>query len=94
MGGGGQGNGRWRSGASSGITPASTWIALHASQYLHHTAPPGACSATCAVNARTGAGRNPAAIYAMTLTDHSTPAITTPFGLYDGDVPATPPRWR
>ena len=43
-----------------------------------------------ALNGRANAGRNPAAIYRdpMTMDDYlSARPITTPFGLYDCDVP-------
>ena len=91
MGGGGRVSGpmaEWR--LPYGAASASTWIALHASQYLHRYGATRELLGHIAVNARTGAGRNPAAIYRdpMTLDDYfDARMITTPFGLYDCDVP-------
>ena len=94
-GGGGGGGGRvsgpmqeWR--LPYGAASASNWIALHANQYLHRYGATRELLGHIAVNARTGAGRNPAAIYRdpMTLDDYfDARMITTPFGLYDCDVP-------
>lgn len=73
-----------------GAASASTWIALHANQYLHRYGANRELLGHIAVNARTGAGRNPAAIYRdpMTLDDYfDARMITTPFGLFDCDVP-------
>ena len=91
MGGGGRVSGpmaEWR--LPYGAASASTWIALHANQYLHRYGATRELLGHIAVNARTGAGRNPAAIYRdpMTLDDYfDARMITTPFGLYDCDVP-------
>lgn len=94
-GGGGGGSSRvsgpmqeWR--LPYGAASASNWIALHANQYLHRYGATRELLGHIAVNARTGAGRNPAAIYRdpMTLDDYfDARMITTPFGLYDCDVP-------
>lgn len=91
MGGGGRVSGpmaEWR--LPYGAASASNWIALHAHQYLHRYGATRELLGHVAVNARTGAGRNPAAIYRdpMTLDDYfDARMITTPFGLYDCDVP-------
>ena len=62
-------------------TPTSTCTA---------TAPPARCSGPIAVNERRHAALNPAAIYRdpMTMDDYlAARPITSPFGLYDCDVP-------
>jgi acetyl-CoA acetyltransferase len=78
----------WR--APFGAMSASNWIGMHANQYLHRYGAPREMLGLIAVNARTNAGRNPAAIYRdpMTMDDYmSARPITSPFGLYDCDVP-------
>jgi acetyl-CoA acetyltransferase len=91
---GGRGGGRvsglmeWR--APFGAMSAANWIAMNASQYLHRYGASREMLGWIAINARTNAGRNPAAIYRdpMTMDDYlSARTITTPFGLYDCDVP-------
>jgi acetyl-CoA acetyltransferase/uncharacterized OB-fold protein len=94
-GGGGGGGGRtsgvmheWR--APFGAMSAANWIALQASQYLHRYGATRELLGTIAVNGRTHAARNPHAIYRepMTMDDYlAARPITTPFGLYDCDVP-------
>ena len=92
---GGPGGGRasgpsaWR--APFGALSAANWIAMNANQYLHRY---GASRETTlgliALNGRANAARNPAAIYRepMTMDDYlSARPITSPFGLYDCDVP-------
>ena len=69
---------------------AANWIGMHANQYLHRYGAPREMLGLIAVNARTNAGRNPAAIYRdpMTMDDYmAARPITSPFGLYDCDVP-------
>jgi len=88
--GGGRASGaqQWRS--PFGALSAANWIAVNANQYLHRYGATREMLGTIAVNGRTNAGRNPAAIYRepMTMDDYmSARPITTPFGLYDCDVP-------
>lgn len=73
-----------------GAASASTWIAMNANQYLHRYGATRELFGRIAVNARTNAGRNPEAIYRepMTMDDYyDARPITSPFGLYDCDVP-------
>lgn len=78
----------WR--APFGAMSAANWIAMNASQYLHRYRAPREMLGWIALNARANAALNPAAIYRdpMTMDDYlSARTITTPFGLYDCDVP-------
>jgi acetyl-CoA acetyltransferase/uncharacterized OB-fold protein len=78
----------WR--APFGAMSAANWIAMNANQYMHRYGAPREMLGLIAVNARTNAGWNPAAIYRepMTMDDYlSARPITSPFGLYDCDVP-------
>jgi len=73
-----------------GAASAANWIGLNASQYLHRYGATRELLGWIAVNGRAGAARNPDAIYRepMTMDDYlSARPITTPFGLYDCDVP-------
>jgi acetyl-CoA acetyltransferase/uncharacterized OB-fold protein len=73
-----------------GAMSASQWIGMHANQYLHRYGATREMLGYIALNARANAGRNPAAIYRdpMTMDDYmNARLITTPFGLYDCDVP-------
>ncbi len=73
-----------------GAASASTWIGMNAHQYLHRYGATRELFGRIAVNARTNAGRNPMAIYRdpMTMDDYfDARPITSPFGLYDCDVP-------
>ena len=79
---------QWRS--PFGALSAANWIAMNANQYLHRYGATREMLGIIAVNGRTNAGRNPAAIYRdpMTMDDYlSARPITTPFGLFDCDVP-------
>ncbi len=79
---------QWRS--PFGALSAANWIAMNANQYLHRYGATREMLGIIAVNGRINAGRNPAAIYRdpMTMDDYmSARPITTPFGLYDCDVP-------
>ena len=79
---------QWRS--PFGALSAANWIAMNANQYLHRYGATREMLGIIAVNGRTNAGRNPAAIYRepMTMDDYlSSRPITSPFGLYDCDVP-------
>jgi acetyl-CoA acetyltransferase len=63
---------------------------MHATHYLHRYGATREMLGWIAINGRTNAGRNPAAIYRepITMDDYlSARPITTPFGLYDCDVP-------
>jgi acetyl-CoA acetyltransferase/uncharacterized OB-fold protein len=73
-----------------GAMSAANWIGMNANQYLHRYGATRELLGHIAVNGRTNAGRNPAAIYRdpMTMDDYlSARPITSPFGLYDCDVP-------
>ncbi len=78
----------WR--APFGALSAANWIAMNAQQYLHRYGAPREMLGLIALNGRANAARNPAAIYRdpMTMDEYlSARPITTPFGLYDCDVP-------
>ncbi len=78
----------WR--APFGAMSAANWIAMNANQYLHRYGASREMLGAIAVNARANAALNPAAIYRdpMTMDDYmSARPITSPFGLYDCDVP-------
>jgi acetyl-CoA acetyltransferase/uncharacterized OB-fold protein len=78
----------WR--APFGALSAANWIAMNANQYLHRYGVPREMLGLIAVTERAHAGLNPAAIYRdpMTMDDYfAARPITTPFGLYDCDVP-------
>jgi acetyl-CoA acetyltransferase/uncharacterized OB-fold protein len=89
--GGGRASGpmqEWR--APFGALSAANWIAMNAHQYLHRYNVPREMLGLIALNGRANAARNPAAIYRdpMTMDDYlSARPITSPFGLYDCDVP-------
>ncbi|EFC81827.1 OB-fold domain-containing protein [Parafrankia sp. EUN1f] len=93
--GGGGGGGRlsnatslWR--APFGALSAANWIAMNANQYFHRYGADREMLAAIALNGRAGAALNPNAIYRdpLTLDDYmSARMVTTPFGLYDCDVP-------
>lgn len=73
-----------------GAMSASNWIAMNANQYLHRYGASREMLGWIAVNGRANAARNPAAIYRepMTIDDYfAARPITSPFGLYDCDVP-------
>ena len=73
-----------------GAMSAANWIAMNASNHFHHYGTTRAALGTIAVNARRNAGLNPDAIYRepMTMDDYfGARMITSPFGLYDCDVP-------
>ena len=78
----------WR--APFGAMSAANWIGMNANQYLHRYGATREMLGWIALNGRANAARNPAAIYRdpMTMDDYlSARPITTPFGLYDCDVP-------
>ena len=73
-----------------GAPSAAHWIGMNANQYLHRYGAPREMLGWIALNGRANAARNPAAIYRepMTMDDYlSARPITSPFGLYDCDVP-------
>ncbi len=91
---GGQGGGRvsgfrqWQ--APFGAMSAANWIAMNANQYLHRYGASREMLGWIAINGRTNAARNPVAIYRdpLTMDDYlSARPISSPFGLYDCDVP-------
>jgi acetyl-CoA acetyltransferase/uncharacterized OB-fold protein len=65
-------------------------MAMYATRYLHRFGGSRETLGRIALNARANAARNPAAIYRepLTMEDYlSARVISTPFGLYDCDVP-------
>ncbi|WP_194830157.1 OB-fold domain-containing protein [Nocardia sp. XZ_19_231] len=78
----------WR--APFGAMSAAQWIGCNASQYMHRYGVGREALGAIAVAAREGAMRNPEALYRdpLTIDDYfAARMITTPFGLYDCDVP-------
>ncbi|HEY4331171.1 MAG TPA: OB-fold domain-containing protein, partial [Ilumatobacteraceae bacterium] len=78
----------WRS--PYGAISAAQWIGMNANQYLHRYGATRELLGRIAVNNRANAALNPAAIYRdpLSLDDYmNARMITTPFGLYDCDVP-------
>jgi acetyl-CoA acetyltransferase/uncharacterized OB-fold protein len=78
----------WR--APFGAMSAANWIGMNANHYLHRYGATREMLGWIALNGRANAARNPAAIYRepMTMDDYlSARPISTPFGLYDCDVP-------
>jgi acetyl-CoA acetyltransferase/uncharacterized OB-fold protein len=73
-----------------GAASAANWIAMYASQYFHRFDADREMLGRIVLNARSNAARNPAAIYRdpLTMDDYlEARMISTPFGLYDCDVP-------
>ena len=88
--GGGRASGAQQWTMPYGALSAANWIGVNANQYLHRYGATREMLGVIAVNGRTNAGRNPDAIYRepMTMDDYmAARPITTPFGLYDCDVP-------
>ncbi|MFD3307259.1 OB-fold domain-containing protein [Streptomyces sp. NPDC058694] len=93
--------GRWQAGsgratglfefrAPYGAMSAAQWIGCNASHYMHRYGVGREALGAIAVTARAGAARNPEALHRdpMTLDDYfNARMISTPFGLYDCDVP-------
>ena len=78
----------WR--APFGAMSAANWIAMNATQYFHRYGATREMLGMIAINGRANAARNPAAIYRdpLTMDDYlAARLISTPFGLYDCDVP-------
>ena len=87
---GGRATGMTEFRAPFGAVSAAQWIGCHASHYLHRYGVGREVLGAIAVTARAGAARNPEAIHQdpMTLDDYfAARVVTTPFGLYDCDVP-------
>jgi acetyl-CoA acetyltransferase/uncharacterized OB-fold protein len=73
-----------------GAASAANWIGMQASQYFVKYGAGRETLGWIALNARANAARNPIAIYRdpMTMDDYlSARMVSTPFGLYDCDVP-------
>lgn len=88
--GGGRASGWQAWTAPFGALSPANWLAINASQYLHRYGATRELLGRIAVNGRTNAGRNPAAIYRdpMTMDDYmEARPISSPFALYDCDVP-------
>jgi acetyl-CoA acetyltransferase len=69
---------------------AANWLAMYAQRHFHEFGTTREQMAQIALTARANAGRNPNAIFRdpMTLDDYlASRTITTPFCLYDCDVP-------
>ena len=78
----------WR--APFGAMSAASWIGMNANQYFHRYGATREMLGLIALNGRANAARNPNAIYRdpMTMDDYlSARPISSPFGLYDCDVP-------
>ena len=73
-----------------GGTSAAMWLAMNASQYLARFGATRETLGWIALTARANAARNPAAVYRdpLSMDDYlGARTISTPFGLYDCDVP-------
>jgi acetyl-CoA acetyltransferase/uncharacterized OB-fold protein len=89
-GGGGGASGFMEGRAPFGAMSAANWIALTASQHMARYGTTREQLGAIAVNARRNAALNPDAVYRDELTMDtylSARPISTPFGLYDCDVP-------
>jgi acetyl-CoA acetyltransferase len=74
-----------------GAASAANWIAMMATRHFHEYGTTREQLGAIPINARRNAALNPKAIYTepMTLDDYlAARLISTPFGLYDCDVPA------
>ncbi|WP_280490227.1 thiolase C-terminal domain-containing protein [Nocardia carnea] len=73
-----------------GAMSAANWIACQASNYFHRFGDAKEALGAIAVNTRDNASANPEAVYRnpITMADYmSARPVSTPFGLYDCDVP-------
>jgi acetyl-CoA acetyltransferase/uncharacterized OB-fold protein len=73
-----------------GAASAANWIAMQATQYFAKYGGDRETLGWIAINARANAARNPKAVYTdpITMDDYlSARMVSTPFGLYDCDVP-------
>lgn len=87
---GGRASGFMEGRAPYGALSAANWIAMAASQHFARFGTTREQLGAIALNARRNAARNPAAVYKepLTMDDYlSARMVTTPFGLYDCDVP-------
>ncbi|MFJ9127736.1 thiolase C-terminal domain-containing protein [Streptomyces sp. NPDC102340] len=87
---GGRASGMYEWRAPFGAMSAAQWIGCNASHYMHRYGVGREALGAIAVTARAGAARNPEALYRepLTLDDYfAARTVTTPFGLYDCDVP-------
>ena len=78
----------WR--APFGAMSAANWIGMNANQYFHRYGADREMLGAIAINGRRNAALNPHAIYRdpLTMDDYlAARPITSPFGLYDCDVP-------
>src|ERR1700733_6549860 len=76
--------------APFGAMSAAKWVTVQASHYFHRYGGDRTMLGWIAVNARANAARNPEAVYRepFTIDDYlAARLVTTPFGLYDCDVP-------
>lgn len=87
---GGRVSGDWGYKIPYGAASAAHWIAMYTSQHMQQFGTTRETLGWIAMNARANAARNPYAIYQepITMEDYlSARMISTPFGLYDCDVP-------
>ncbi|MFT4288410.1 thiolase C-terminal domain-containing protein [Nocardioides sp.] len=87
---GGRATGMLEERAPYGAMSAANWIAMQASHYFHRYGGDRTMLGRIAVAERAGAARNPEAVYRdpITIEDYlGARPISTPFGLYDCDVP-------
>ncbi|MFI7667580.1 thiolase C-terminal domain-containing protein [Nocardia sp. NPDC049526] len=87
---GGRASGMMEFRAPFGAMSAAQWIGCNASHYMHRYGVGREALGAIAVTARAGAVRNPEALYRdpLTVDDYfNARMVTTPFGLYDCDVP-------
>lgn len=69
---------------------AANWLAMHCARHMHLYGTTKEQLGAIAINARSNAALNPAAVYRdpMTMDDYlAARPVSTPFGLYDCDVP-------
>lgn len=87
---GGPATGMFEHRAPFGAMSAGNWIAMQASNYFHRYGGDRETLGAIAVNTRANASANPQAVYRdpITMDDYlSARMVSTPFGLYDCDVP-------
>lgn len=89
-GGGGRTSGEMEWRLPYGAFSAANWIAMMANRHMQTYGTTREQLGAIALNARANAARNPSAVYRDPITMHdylSARPVTTPFGLYDCDVP-------
>ncbi|MBA4024926.1 MAG: 3-ketoacyl-CoA thiolase [Gordonia sp.] len=87
---GGPATGMFEHRAPFGAMSAGNWIAMQASNYFHRYGGDRETLGAIAINTRANASANPEAVYRdpITMDDYlSARMVSTPFGLYDCDVP-------